>query len=42
MESKTNSITFFLNGKRYDIEDPPPEMTVLQWLRSSGRVFYLK
>lgn len=35
-EPYKSSITFFLNGRRVDVENPQPEMTLLEWLRNNG------
>ena len=31
-----HNMIFYVNGKRYEIENPDPEMTLLEWLRLNG------
>ncbi|KAH0793654.1 Xanthine dehydrogenase [Histomonas meleagridis] len=31
-----HNMIFYVNGKRYEIENPDPEMTLLEWLRFQG------
>ncbi|KAK9659860.1 hypothetical protein K7432_018378 [Basidiobolus ranarum] len=36
VQSYSNTLTFYVNGTRVALQNPDPEMTLLQYLRGTG------